>query len=230
MMKRVFVVLLTIVLCLHGLALADEAVTFTVQGNAAVAVDPDEAYVTANVAITAESAKTAQERMSKVISDMHAAVKALGLTDDDIVTQSYSFYPAYNYDDGKQTLIGYQANHTVEITCHDVGKVDDVLNALTDSGVTEVYNVSYGSSQNDRLYRKAMADALAAARAKAEELAAACGYQTVTLTTVTERSYTLGSHMNMMREEAASDKAVATGINAGSVSVTASVEAVFLAK
>lgn len=234
MMKRLMALLLTVLLCFTAATALAEGVTFTVQGTAAITATPDVVSVSANAMVNAASAMEAQSQISEMIARLRTALLELGLTDDDIVTQNYSFYPQYDYVDGRENLVGYQANHSIEITCRDLNKLNEVLTAVTESGVTQLYSITYGVSTRNEIYRRALCDAIRAAREKAELMAASCGYDELAMTSVEEQGNYIGVTMyasNDLRDEAAAaEKVLDTGINAGSISVSASVEVVFTAK
>ena len=156
-----------------------------------------------------------------------AGVFALGVLQEDVVTNSYGVYPEYNYEMTPPELAGYRANHTLEITCRDVAMLDGVISALTDGGATEIYNVNYDVGDQRALYAKALELAVRAAQEKALTLASASGKTVTGLVSLTEsQSY----DMRYALSANAKDAAIATGIRAGSISVSASVTAVYTAE
>ena len=100
----------------------------------------------ADLLVNLAAAKTVgetQEAMNKIIASVTDKLTQLGVQQNDIVTSSYSYYPVYNYDTDTPTIKGYQANHTLCITCNDVEMLDSVVGAVTDSGMSDIYSVSY---------------------------------------------------------------------------------------
>ena len=236
MKNRIFAALLAAALLIPStLALAEgtpppvpAATHITVQGMAQVMADPDEVTVTANASMTAGSVSEAQTEMNKIVAEATGKLLELGVQEDDIVTENYSYYPKYNYE--TNTIIGYEANHTLAITCHDVEMLDSVIGALTDSGFAQIYNVSYDVSTRSELYQQALELAIERAEQKAERMAAASGVTLEGVTSVTENGgYDEGYVVNGMADMAMmkSEAAGATGIRAGSVTVSASVTAVY---
>ena len=231
MNKKILAMLLAAMMIFtSALALADNDAKITAQGTAQVMADPDQVTVTANASVAAGSVSSAQEEMNQIVSAATEKLLALGVKDDDIVTSDYSYYPRYNYENN--TLIGYEANHTLAITCRDVEMLDSVIGALSDNGFSQVYSVNYDVSTRSELYRQALELAIECARQKAERMAAAGGVKLVGLESITENSgYNEGyvvngmADMGVMRSEAS-----ATGIRSGNVSVSASVTAVYEAE
>ena len=202
--------------------------SITVQGTAQVLADPDQVTVTANTSVTAGTVGSAQEEMNRIVDLATTKLLELGVQDDDIVTSDYSYYPRYNYE--TNTLTGYEANHTLAITCRDVEMLDSVIGALSDSGFSQIYSVSYDVSTRSELYQQALELAIQHAEQKALRMAATAGVTLTGLRSVTENGgYNEGyavngtADMSVMKSESSS----ATGIRSGSVSVSASVTVVY---
>lgn len=197
--------------------------TITVQGTAQILADPDEVSVTANASVTANTVGSAQEAMNAIVAAATEKLISLGVLDADIVTSDYGYHPRYNYD--TNTVTGYEANHTLTITCRDVDMLDGVIGALTDSGFSNIYSVSYDISTRSELYQQALDMAIQRAEEKALRMAQTGGLVITGVRSITENGgYNEGYAVNaakdgaMLRAESA-----ATGIRSGSVSVSAGV-------
>ena len=227
MKKWVALALAALMLMTAGLALADDDAEITAQGTAVVTGTPDVVTVTANASADAASVADAQDGISRIVESATAKLLELGVQEKDIVTSSFSCYPMYNYDTEPRRLTGYQANHTLQITCRDVGMLDSVIGAITDSGLTEIYDVSYDISTRSELYQQALALAMEAAQSKALRMAQAGGLQLAGLSSLKENAgYETGYAVNEVADMTKAD-GIATGIRAGGVSVSASVTAVY---
>lgn len=201
----------------------------TVQGTAQIAADPDIVNVTANAEVTAKTVGEAQEQIGAIVESVTAKLLELGVLDEDIVTQNYSYYPVYNYDTDTPTLTGYRASHTLAITCRDTDMLDGVIGAATDNGMSEIYGVNYDVSARAELYQQALELAIEAAERKAARMAGASGMTLTGLVSLTENGgyserYAVNESADMAKLTAG---AAATGIRSGSVSITASVTAVY---
>lgn len=202
--------------------------SITVQGTAQVMADPDQVTVTANTSVTAGTVGSAQEEMNRIVDLATTKLLELGVQDDDIVTSDYSYYPRYNYE--TNTLTGYEANHTLAITCRDVEMLDSVIGALSDSGFSQIYSVSYDVSTRSELYQQALELAIQHAEQKALRMAATGGLTLTGLRSITENGgYNEGYAVNATEDMGVMKAAAssATGIRSGSVSVTASVTVVY---
>jgi len=203
------------------------AATITVQGTAQILADPDEVSVTANASVTANTVSSAQEAMNAIVASATEKMIALGVLDADVVTADYGYHPRYNYD--TNTITGYEANHTLTITCRDVEMLDGVIGALTDSGFTNIYSVSYDISTRSELYQQALDLAIQRAEQKAVRMAQTGGLMITGVRAISENGgYNEGYAVNakadgmMLRAESAG-----TGIRSGSVSVSAGVTVIY---
>lgn len=232
MKRRMAVLLAALMLCCMPMALAkgQEGMTrITVQGSGSVSAVPDIVSVTANVSATEGTMLSAQEKVGGVIASATEKLLALGVLADDLVTTGYSYSPSYSYEGDAPRLIGYQAHHTLRITCREVAMLDGVIAALTDCGVTDIHSISYDVADRTALYQQALELAIRAAESKALTAAAACAKTISGLESLTENgSYDARYAMTASAE----DKAVGlnTGIRAGSVTVSASVTAEYAAQ
>ena len=241
MKKRVFVALLAAVMTLGACGATAEGAyatpvpaqgmnmpaTITVQGTAQVLEDPDEVTVTANASVSAGTVGSAQETMNAIVAAATEKLLALGVLDEDVITTDYGYHPRYNYDTNSVT--GYEANHTLSITCRDVDMLDSVIGALTDSGFTNIYSVNYDISTRSELYQQALDLAIQRAEQKALRMAQTGGLMITGVRSISENGgYNEGYAVNakadglMLRAQSAG-----TGIRSGSVSVSAGVTVVY---
>ena len=173
--------------------------------------------------------------MNAIVQSATQKLLDLGVEEKDIVTTSYTYNPTYDYkydyNSETPTVNGYQADHTLSITCKDVDMLDSVIGVVTDCGMSEIYNVEYDVSNRSELYRQALKAAIEEAAAKAEGMAEAAGMTIDHLESVTENTgfdeYTVSTHDGAVSMKA---EAAGTGIRSGSVSVTARVTAVYEAR
>ena len=235
-MKKILVFALALMLAIPALAFADvNDADITAQGTVVVTAVPDMVTVTANASVSGRSVADAQEGMNAIVQSATQKLLDLGVEEKDIVTTSYTYNPTYDYkydyNSETPTVNGYQADHTLSITCKDVDMLDSVIGVVTDCGMSEIYNVEYDVSNRSELYRQALKAAIEEAAAKAEGMAEAAGMTIDHLESVTENTgfdeYTVSTHDGAVSMKA---EAAGTGIRSGSVSVTASVTAVYEAR
>ena len=76
------------------------------------------------------------------MTDIIAAVKALGVADADIQTTNLSLYPQYGSGSAPK-VVGYQISEQIEVTVRDLDKAGDVVDAATAEGATNVNGISF---------------------------------------------------------------------------------------
>jgi hypothetical protein len=128
----------------------------TTSGTATVKVDPDKVTVTIGVDTDGLTAAEAASKNAELMDKVIAALKALGITDDQISTNWYSVYPTYEYRSPpcieiypqppdcapKNEITGYRASNSLSVTLdadEDVGKVIDAAVAAGANNVSGAY-------------------------------------------------------------------------------------------
>ena len=205
----------------------EKGARITVQGTAQVSADPDLVTVTANASVTAGSVSAAQNDMNVIVANATQKLLELGVLGEDIVTSSYNYHPQYNYD--TNTIIGYEASHTLEITCRDIEMLDAVIGAVTDRGFSQIYGVSYDVSTRSELYQQALDLAIRRAEEKAMRMAQTAGLTITGIESLSENGgYNEGYAVNAMADMAMMKGAVGSaGIRAGTIEIRAGVTAVY---
>ena len=231
-MKKIFAIALALMLAIPALAFADgNDADITAQGTARVTAAPDMVTVTANASVSGRSVADAQEGMNAIVQSATQKLLDLGVEEKDIVTTSYTYYPTYDYSGESPVMNGYQANHTLGITCRDVDMLDSVVGVLVDCGMSEIYGIEYDVSTRSELYQQALKLAIETAAKKADVMAKAAGQTIDHLESITENG-SYNEYMINMNDSAARAQAEdsGTGIRSGSISVKASVTAVYETK
>jgi uncharacterized protein YggE len=120
-----------------------------------------------------------------------AALKAMGIADKDIQTTNFSVYGQQDYDaNGQPTgTTTYFVDNTVSITVRDLTTLGAVLGQATAAGANSVYGISFGVSDQAALEAEARTKAMADAKARAEQLAAAAGVSLGEPMTISEYTY-----------------------------------------
>ena len=230
-MKKLFAMLFVLLIALSACGLADTEIT--AQGSAVLTADPDLARVSCGANVRAGSVAQAQQKVTAVIEQVTARLEALGIAKEDIVTDYYGYYPVYDYSDpqGEPDITGYQANHSLVVTCRDVSMLDEVVSAMSDGGMTEFNSIAFDCTGRHELYLEALKRAVEAAREKAGVLAAASGLTLGKTEKVTENAVYDTVYEGASTDAAMESKrAQGTGIRSGSVNVGASVTVQFEAR
>lgn len=191
--------------------------TITVTGNGTATSTPTRASLSFGVQTQAQTAKVALAQNAAAMIKVIAALEGAGAKD--VATATVSLSPAIGEN---QRLQGYIAANTVTATV-TYAAAGATIDAAVDAGANQVYGPSPLAEDADALYEKALAAAVANARAHAGVLATAAGAKVGAVTTVTES----GSAPVAVFEKAAPAAADSTPIVAGPQDTTASVVVTF---
>ena len=106
------------------------------------------------------------------------ALTAFGIDAKDIRTTSFSIWPFDKYDPVTGVSTGekyYAVDNTVYVTVRDLDKLGSLLDTVIGAGANTVNSIQFDVADKDAALKQARADAVADAKAKAEELAQAAG-------------------------------------------------------
>lgn len=150
----------------------------TVVGQGKVSYQPNVANITVGVQIDKvakadEALKQLNDKMNNVI----AALKMVGIKEENLKTQNYSLLPQYDYVNNVSTLGGYNANEQLMIKVENVkddsSLVGKVVEAASKAGANQIVGISYDVSNLEELKQQARIKAISDARTKANVLARA---------------------------------------------------------
>ncbi len=158
----------------------------TVAGTGTVSATPNRASFSFGVTDQAKTASAALDALATDIRRVIAALKAAGLTNAQIQTQSISVDPRYS-DTGDQ-ILGYSASSSVSADVNDLNRAGAVIDAAVHAGANQVSGPNLTRSDQSKLYLLALRGAIANARAKAQAIARASGARLGRVLSVAESS------------------------------------------
>jgi uncharacterized protein len=191
----------------------------TVTASGEVEGVPEGAVLEIGVDTQAPSAKQALAENAERLRRVLDALRKAGVAKDDLHTSQVSLWPQ-RISDGT-AITGYQAQNTVSIELA-VAKAGGAIDAAVAAGANVVSGPSLAVEERDELYRKALADAVEAARAKAEAIAGAAGVSVGRVTAVVESGDYLPQPLPYQELARATDTPIEPGKQAieATVSVT----------
>ena len=199
----------------------------TVQGTGTVTIKPDLATLSVGVTTQASKAAQAQSAASAAMTKVIAAIKKLGIADADLVTQSVSLNPTYDYSNGASPrLTGYSATQSLSVKVRDLTKVGDVIDAAVAAGANQVGGVSFSVADPAAATEQARKAAVADAKKRAETLAQAAGVTLGSPISITETSAPTPTPI-YYGTDAAGAPAVKTPVEVGTTDVTVQVQVVY---
>ena len=146
-------------------------------GDATVAVRPDQGKISIGVETQATTAQDATAQNATKAQAVFDQLKALIGATGDIKTTSFYVSPvAGPYIQGQpQTIIGYRAINTIEVTTSDMGLVGKVVDTAVQAGANRVDSLQLGLKDDDPVRNQALRAAGQRARLRAEAIAAGLG-------------------------------------------------------
>ena len=146
--------------------------TISVEGTGKASAVPDIAAVSFGVQTGRQTtAQQAMKTLTAKMTDVVAAVKAQGIEEKDITTNSLSLQPEYDWSEGRQISRGFQATQTLYVKVRDLDKIGDLLAAVTGEGVNQIGGVEFTMDEPEVLQAAAREKAIIKAEAKAKLLA-----------------------------------------------------------
>jgi uncharacterized protein YggE len=170
-----------------GVAVRDRD-TFTVAGEGKVTSSPDVVIVSLGVQTDAATVRAGQTDNTKKMNDINAMLKQQGVEEKDITTQNYSIYPRYNYENGKQDIIGYTVSQNLSVKIRDLDKTGDILSRAGDLGANQVGGINFTIDDPTGLQAQARGKAIDDAKQKADQLAQQLGLHIVKVVSFSESS------------------------------------------
>ena len=200
--------------------------TITVMASGKVTVVPDVARVNLGVTVTKPTVKAVREAGAKSMTDIIAALKALGIADADIKTTSLSLYPQYG-SGSTPKIVGYQISEQIQVTVRDLDKAGDVVDTATAKGATDVNGIAFEVADPVKAQNDARAAAVAAARASAAALATAGKVSLGAVISITDSTPPSPIFYGYGASKAAPSADTATPVQPGTQDLSAMVTVVF---
>lgn len=234
--------------CETGAEVCEDVVQSIVStsGTATVKVDPDKFTVTVGVETDGTTAEEAASLNADLVAKIIAALKALGISEDDMSTSSYSVYPVYSQISANacrvmegypvppecyvsQEITSYKASNSVSITLDAVGSVDagEVIDTAIEAGANTVQGAYFfvSSESQEEIRGNLIADAIANARSRADKAAEAVNME---ITGVKSINLNDVYFPVFYKELAQADGASSTQILPGQQEVSMTVQVTFL--
>ena len=201
-MKFWQVLVLIIVVVLTGLGISvwqpwkNTNRTIQVTADGKIMAVPDVSKITASVDVTKPTANEAQVEATKKTSAIIDAVKALGIAEKDIQTESVSTAAVYDYSEMKQKVSGYSGRSTITITVRKIDDAQKVLSTVTASGADSVYGpqLTFSDEKLIQIKEQAQVEAVKNAKNKAENLAQAGNAKIGKVVTISEADSSNGRY------------------------------------
>jgi len=206
--------------------------TINVTGNAQVILAPDIAYISIGVHSEAKSAREAVASNNTQTQAVTDAIKGQGVDAKDIQTTNFSVYQQEKFaPTGEDLGSFFMTDNTVYVTMRDITKIGDILDASISAGANSIYGITFDVQNKETALATGRDEAMADAKAQADELAKAAGAK---LGAVQSISYYSSSPVPVYFDTKAASAGVGGGgsvpISSGQLTLTVSVSVTYAIK
>src|SRR6185503_11488224 len=154
--------------------------SITVNGEATIAAEPDQAQIDIGVTTQARSAPDSSRENAERLARVLAEVKKMLGKGDEVKTSGYALGPTYRYPQGgKPEIVGYTASNTVRIKTTNLSLVGRLIDASMQAGANNVNRLVFNLKDEVAAQLEALRQASAKAKTKAEAIAASLGLKIV---------------------------------------------------
>jgi uncharacterized protein len=167
-------VVMAAILALPAAAASPETRTITVVGNGEAEPESVRGDWTLVVSVEHEKARTALRSATAALTRVQAALRAGGVRDFRTERMSLKARSSSSPDE-TGSFRGFVASAQIELTVPDVQRAAALLDRVRAAGVTQIYGPVASEKTSKELDRRALADAVEDAVAKANRLAAKVG-------------------------------------------------------
>jgi uncharacterized protein YggE len=204
-----------------------------VSGEGEVTVTPDIATLYLGIEAKADSVAEAQSQAQEAMEAVMDALEDNGVDEDDIQTQYFSIDQdtRWDSDDDDYIVLGYEVTNTVEVKVRDIDNVGVIIDAVAETGgdLTRINYITFSVDDPSEYYEEVREEAMADAKAKAEQLASLAGVELGAPTYISEGSvYNPVDYRDMggMVVPMAIDES-STSISPGELEITLSVQVAY---
>jgi uncharacterized protein YggE len=198
-----------------------------------VEIAPDRAVLTFTVQTRGRTAAAAGTENARIQAAVLDTLRRVGIASAQLKTQGVSISPEYEYprEGGRPTVVGYQAQNSIQVEVRQIAMIGTVIDAGLSRGATNVGGLRFFASSTEAATREAMRKAMQRARADADAIAEAAGGRVAGILEIIVNPGMAGPMPEMVSAVSmrTADRAeVQTPIESGVLKVIVSLEARFL--
>jgi uncharacterized protein YggE len=187
-----------------------------VTGRGEIKVSPDRATIQISVQTRGSTAAAAAAENANKQQAVLAALRALGLGNDQLSTINYNVYPEQRYEQGKEpVIVAYNVTNTILAEVRKLNQVGPVIDAALSHGANMITSLQFYASNTEAARRTAIGTAIEKARLDAEAAARAARGTLGTLLEINIGAYSPPPPRPMMMAVRKDMAQADTPINAG---------------
>ncbi len=172
-----------------GTSAASDVPSIVMTGTGEATGVPDQLVFSLAVHTNASDVSTALSSANAATRHVLEAVKGDGVAAKDVQTTGLSINPTYDYSgDGPPVITGYAVSESLSVLVRSLPDAGSVIGHAVKAGgnAVRLHDLRLQIGDEDALLRKARADAIAQAKMKAEQYAAASGRELGEVTSIRE--------------------------------------------
>jgi uncharacterized protein len=148
-----------------------------VSGSAEVLIPPSTGSFSIGVLTSAQTAAAAAEENARISKAVLEGLGRAGVKSDEITGSRLGVRPQWEYDEkGRHPKrSAFEATNTIQIATENLSKVGMFVDAALSAGATDASDIAFSAKDANEARRRALSQAVAAARADAEVMARAGG-------------------------------------------------------
>ncbi|WP_051556357.1 SIMPL domain-containing protein [Alkalihalobacterium bogoriense] len=144
--------------------------TITVIGKGIVNVYPDVLNITIGIVTRAETSAQALEENVVVMNRVRNQLEQIGVTSEQIETDSFRVNPVYDYTEGLSQIRGFEVEHLINVTFSNIEQGGLIYEAAVSAGANIARGLQFSVAEPQLVYNQALELAMSNAREKAEVL------------------------------------------------------------
>ena len=171
--------LLFVLLCIASACTApDGQKTIDVTGKGKIKVVPDMVELSLKAYTVKPAMKEAVAVTQAAVREMMAVCSKYVVDPADVKVSSISTNKAYEYRNGKEQFVGYDALQVLDVALKDISKIERFTEELLATKISKIENIRYNHTKADSILREVNLMALEDARMTAEKM---CGKMNASL-------------------------------------------------
>ncbi|WP_164462243.1 SIMPL domain-containing protein [Bacillus sp. FJAT-42376] len=131
-----------------------------VTGQGSAEANPDTALIQLGIVTESQDVKTAQDENKKRLEKAVNALYRQGIDKGDIQTISYNISPKYSFQDGKQTLEGYEVVNLLSVKTNQLDQIGAIVDTAVNNGINRVDRVQFQLENTQVYLEKALREAV----------------------------------------------------------------------
>ena len=222
-MKKLIMLCAICILIMSKTSIAEESQRIiSIQGSASVATVPDAFSVTFVIEEKGKTVSALNQQVTKATRSIIAFLRQMNVEERNIETMQIQLNPWYENIQRERIQQGFVLRRTIKISHSELEQYDSLIDGVLSNGANRIEQFSFIVSNQQKLYRQALSEAMLDAKDKAQRLLSPVGGKLGALVSVSEhQNYSPQPKGRMMMADAELSTAL-PGMQGVSASVSVS--------